>query len=95
MHALRSDQNDLQLCTTHKGYVLNGKEGSVGLILGQLGSRRSKLGSTGVMLGQEDQTKISWEDLSGRLGDGFYESNVIWFGKQLCERGLVIDKLRG
>ena len=48
-------ENDLQLCSTHKGqlgYVLMGKEGSVGLILGQLGSGRFKLGSTGVMWGQ-------------------------------------------
>ena len=62
-----------------------GKEGSVGLILGQLGSRRSKLGSTGVMWGQGGSNKDKLEDLSERLGDGFYDRNVIWLGKQLWE----------
>ena len=62
-----------------------GKEGSVGLILGQLGSRRSILGSTGVMWGQGGSNKDKLEDLSERLGDGFYDRNVIWLGKQLWE----------
>ena len=52
-----------------------GKEGSVRLILGQLES-------CGV---RGDQTRISWEDLSERLGDGFNDRNVIWLGKQLWE----------
>ena len=32
-----------------------------------------------------DQKWISWEDLSEMLGDGFYEMNVFWLGKQFCE----------
>ena len=49
---------------------------------GQLWSIRSKLGSAAFMWGQED----SKEDKSGskRLGEGFYESNVICLGKGLC-----------
>ena len=60
-----------------------GEEGSVGLILGQLGSRMSKLGSTVVMWGQGGSNKDKLG--SERLCDGFYDMNVIWLGKQLWE----------
>ena len=63
-------------------WVKKDESGSFWVSWGQEGSNWGQLESCGV---RDDQTRISWEDLSERLWDGFYERDVIWFGKQLCE----------
>ena len=63
-------------------WVKKDQSGSFWVSWGQEGPNCGQLESCGV---RGDQTRISWEDLSERLGDGFYDRNVIWLDKQLWE----------